>query len=42
MLQNRVASSRVIATIEEAALTVVDRILDLAGLDVNTYRWGDA
>ena len=30
------------ATIEEAALTVVDRILDLAGLDVNTYRWGDA
>jgi 4-hydroxy-3-polyprenylbenzoate decarboxylase len=29
------------ATIEEAALTVVDRILDLAGLDVTTYRWGD-
>jgi flavin prenyltransferase len=27
-------------TIEEAALTVVDRILDLAGLDISTFRWG--
>lgn len=25
---------------EELAATVVDRALDLAGLDVNTYRWG--
>lgn len=25
---------------EELAATVVDRILDLAGLDINTYRWG--
>jgi flavin prenyltransferase len=27
-------------TIEEAALTVIDRILDLAGLDISTFRWG--
>jgi 4-hydroxy-3-polyprenylbenzoate decarboxylase len=27
-------------TIEEVAATVVDRILDLAGIDINTYRWG--
>jgi flavin prenyltransferase len=27
-------------TIEEAAATVVDRVLDLAGIDVNTFRWG--
>ncbi len=27
-------------TIEEVAATVVDRVLDLAGIDVNTYRWG--
>jgi 4-hydroxy-3-polyprenylbenzoate decarboxylase len=27
-------------TIEEAATTVIDRILDLAGLDNSTYRWG--
>lgn len=27
-------------TIEEAAATVVDRILDLAGLRIDTYRWG--
>lgn len=27
-------------TIEAAALTVVDRALDLAGLDIQTYRWG--
>ena len=29
------------ATIEEACLTVVDRVLDLAGLPVNTYRWNE-
>lgn len=28
-------------TIEQAAETIVDRILDLAGLDVQTYRWGN-
>lgn len=28
------------ASIEEAALTVVDRVLDLAGLDVKAFRWG--
>jgi 4-hydroxy-3-polyprenylbenzoate decarboxylase len=28
-------------TFEELALTVVDRALDLAGLDVATYRWGE-
>ncbi len=27
-------------TIEEAASTVVDRVLDLAGLDNSTFRWG--
>lgn len=27
-------------TIEEVAATVVDRVLDLAGIDVKTYRWG--
>ena len=27
-------------TIEAAAKTVVDRVLDLAGLDITTYRWG--
>ena len=27
-------------TIEEVAATVVDRVLDLAGLVGNTYRWG--
>ncbi len=27
-------------TIEEAATTVVDRVLDLAGIDIKTYRWG--
>lgn len=27
-------------TIEEVAATVTDRILDLAGLDITTYRWG--
>jgi 4-hydroxy-3-polyprenylbenzoate decarboxylase len=27
-------------TIEEAAATVVDRIIDLAGLSLTTFRWG--
>ena len=27
-------------TIEEAAATVVDRVLDLAGIDIKTFRWG--
>lgn len=27
-------------TIEEVAATVVDRVMDLAGLTINTYRWG--
>ena len=27
-------------TIEQVASTVVDRVLDLAGLDVKTFRWG--
>lgn len=27
-------------TIEAVAMTVVDRILDLAGLELNTFRWG--
>lgn len=27
-------------TIEEVAATVVDRVLDLAGLDIDTFRWG--
>jgi 4-hydroxy-3-polyprenylbenzoate decarboxylase len=27
-------------TIEEVAATVVDRVLDLAGFDVKTFRWG--
>jgi 4-hydroxy-3-polyprenylbenzoate decarboxylase len=29
------------ATIEEVVATVTDRVLDLAGLDVSTYRWSD-
>jgi 4-hydroxy-3-polyprenylbenzoate decarboxylase len=28
------------ATIEEAAATVIDRVLDLAGIEVKTFRWG--
>ena len=28
-------------TFEDLAATVIDRALDLAGLDVNTFRWGD-
>jgi 4-hydroxy-3-polyprenylbenzoate decarboxylase len=27
-------------TLEKAAATVVDRALDLAGLDLQTFRWG--
>ena len=26
---------------EELAATVVDRVLDLAGLEINTFRWGN-
>jgi 4-hydroxy-3-polyprenylbenzoate decarboxylase len=28
------------STIEQAAATVVDRVLDLAGFDFKTFRWG--
>jgi 4-hydroxy-3-polyprenylbenzoate decarboxylase len=28
-------------TMEEMAATVVDRILDLAGFDLETYRWSE-
>ena len=28
-------------TIEELAATVVDRALDLAGIDIQSYRWGN-
>ncbi len=28
-------------TIEQVAATVVDRVLDLAGLDIKTFRWGE-
>ena len=28
-------------TPEEIAATVVDRVLDLAGFDIKTYRWGE-
>ena len=28
------------STIEQAAATVVDRVLDLAGFDLKTFRWG--
>jgi 4-hydroxy-3-polyprenylbenzoate decarboxylase len=28
-------------SIEELAATVVDRVLDLAGIDIPTYRWGN-
>jgi flavin prenyltransferase len=27
-------------TVEQVAETVVDRVLDLAGLDIQSYRWG--
>lgn len=30
------------ATIEAVAATVVDRVIDLSGLNINTYRWGGA
>ena len=29
-------------TIEEIAATVTDRILDLSGLDISTFRWGNS
>ncbi|MBK8497080.1 MAG: UbiX family flavin prenyltransferase [Chitinophagaceae bacterium] len=29
------------ATIEDVAATVVDRVIDLAGLDNSAFRWGD-
>jgi 4-hydroxy-3-polyprenylbenzoate decarboxylase len=29
------------ASIEEVAATVIDRIIDLAGLKQETYRWGE-
>jgi 4-hydroxy-3-polyprenylbenzoate decarboxylase len=29
-------------SIEKACLTVVDRVLDLAGFSIDTYRWGEA
>jgi 4-hydroxy-3-polyprenylbenzoate decarboxylase len=28
-------------TIEEVAATVVDRVLDLAGFEIKSYRWGN-
>jgi 4-hydroxy-3-polyprenylbenzoate decarboxylase len=28
------------SSIEEVAATVVDRVLDLAGINIKTYRWG--
>lgn len=28
-------------TIEEVAATVVDRVIDLAGFDMQSYRWGE-
>jgi len=30
------------ATIEDVAATVTDRVLDLAGFDISTFRWGKA
>ena len=29
-------------TMEEVAATVTDRVLDLAGLDLKSYRWGES
>jgi len=29
------------STIEEAVATVVDRVIDLAGLNIDTFRWGN-
>lgn len=28
------------SSIEDAAMTVVDRMLDISGLDIRTFRWG--
>jgi 4-hydroxy-3-polyprenylbenzoate decarboxylase len=28
-------------TVEDVAATVVDRVLDLAGFEVKSYRWGE-
>jgi 4-hydroxy-3-polyprenylbenzoate decarboxylase len=28
-------------TVEEIAATVVDRVIDLAGLEIESYRWGE-
>ena len=28
-------------TLEQVAATVIDRVLDLAGLEIKTYRWGE-
>ena len=28
-------------SVEAVAMTVVDRVLDLAGFDISTYRWGE-
>jgi 4-hydroxy-3-polyprenylbenzoate decarboxylase len=28
-------------TIEEVSSTVVDRVLDLAGFEINSFRWGN-
>jgi 4-hydroxy-3-polyprenylbenzoate decarboxylase len=28
-------------TIEQVAATVVDRVLDIAGFDIKTFRWGE-
>ena len=30
------------ATLQEVAATVTDRVMDLAGLSVKTYRWGQS
>jgi flavin prenyltransferase len=29
------------STVEQIAATVVDRVLDLAGFDIKTFRWGE-
>jgi len=29
------------STIEQVAATVVDRVLDLVGFDLKTFRWGE-
>jgi 4-hydroxy-3-polyprenylbenzoate decarboxylase len=30
------------SSIEQAAATVVDRVLDLSGFEIKTFRWGDS